>query len=336
MPVTEAERDHLHSLLRRCSAMGSAPVALLGAGTVCEALRPALAAPPGLIAGVIDDDPARHGAEWAWLRVLSPGQAVEMGVKAVIITAEGGAQDALFASRHRFLRAGIQVFTCPNRFESHEWDDSLIEHYEWSLARSRGIARAYSRAWPTAEFKPHEPFVRLLREALPQGGTSCEIGPGSGLMSELLIERAGLAWFVDASGRGMHESLEHRLHRNIDKVRCVIDGTASLAGVPDGSVDLVHSIGVFDHIKIDVTHRFFGTISRVLKPRGAALIQFRAWEDRSIEALGACGNAPGTANIMQYTHPDHVKLSAASQGLRCEIAPERHGDAYVARLSRAG
>lgn len=342
MPATPEHRAQLVTIIDRCIQSGSVPIAYYGAGRFLADIRPPVWALPGvntdrrLFLGVIDDDPSRRGGECVGLPVISADDALSAGVRAVIITAEGDQQTRMFDRRRQFLRRGAQVFCCPARFASKPWDDALIDHYEWTLARSRGIDRPYTRTWPAADFRFHPSLERLHRAEIRPGDKVCEIGPGSGLGAERIIDLCGRYYAFDYSGRGMHEALEHRLHAHLDKIECHVDPHASLAGAPDRSVDVVVSAGVFMHIKIDVTHQFLRSIRRVLKPGGRAVIQFVAWDRHAVENLPAfSGLSPGSPNIMEYTHPEWLALSAAEHGLRAEPAGERIGPYFNTRFTPA-
>ncbi|MAY75472.1 MAG: hypothetical protein CMJ31_12315 [Phycisphaerae bacterium] len=73
--------------LALCAAEGLHRVAIYGAGAHTIDAAAALASPPIEIACVIDDDPARRGALWG-LPVVSIGEALAMGVDAVVVSSD--------------------------------------------------------------------------------------------------------------------------------------------------------------------------------------------------------------------------------------------------------
>ena len=337
MPVTPADREHFASIMHRMAQIGSLPIALYGAGRVADDLRPTFAAPADSIIGIIDDDPARIGRSWARLPVISAGQAIEAKVKAVIITAEGAAQHALFERRRPFLRAGAQVFCCPARFESREWDGALSDWYEHRLARSRGIDLVWPHEYPDKDAKASSAVIDFALARLPKGGAVCEIGPGAGIWTERLLPAAGRYYAADYSARLLHEVIEHRFAADLDKLSVHHDEHARLPGVPDDSVDLVFSYDVFVHFKIDLVHQFLASIRRVLKPGGGAMIHFARWNAAAIDVWSVkhTRHHNGGQSLIHYNHPDWLTESARAHGLRFEPLGEPFGWNYLGWFTRA-
>ncbi len=324
--------------------MGATPVAFYGAGRVLAMLRHEMSASlvrlEEHIACAVDDDPAKSGTECAGLEVVGAEEALRRGVKAVVITAEGAAQDALWARRGRFVDAGIKVLCCPNRFAGQTWDEGLIDRYEWSVARENGIDRAYTRAYPDAQEKHHPEIVAAIESRLTRGASVCEIGSGSGLWTAKFIERAGEYHCVDYSARLLHEAIEPRFAANRSKLHLHHDEHAKLVGVPDGSIDLVFSIDVFVHFKIDLTHQFLASIRRVLKPGagsgGLAVLHFAAWNAAGIERWEKYDTAHHNGGVgpIHPTHPDWLHASGERLGLSVRVVQES-GWTYLAEFRRA-
>lgn len=337
MPVTPADRDRFAALLHRLATIGSLPVALYGAGRVADDLRPTFGAPPDSILGIIDDDPARVGRTWARLPVITPGQAIEAKAQAVIITAEGAAQDALFERRARFLRAGAQVFCCPDRFESREWDGALSDWYGHHLARKRGVELVWPHEYPSRDAQASSVIIDLALARLPGNGAVCEIGPGAGIWTERLLPAAGRYYAADYSARLLHEVIEHRFADRLDALSVHHDERAELPGVPDASVDLVFSYDVFVHFKIDLVHQFLASIRRVLKPGAGALLHFARWNPDAIDVWRTkhTRHHHGGQSLIHYNHPDWLAESARANGLRFEQVGDAFGWNYLAWFSRA-
>lgn len=341
MFATAADRDVLSRQLQRLVGMGCVPIALCGAGRVTAMLRHGIG--PGLakfdehMVGVIDDDAARHGSMHAGLRVLGADAAIRAGVKAVILAAEGATQDALWASRGRFIDAGVRVLCCPERFVGQTWDEGLIDQYEWTVARERGVKRAYTRVYPDREERRDPAIVEAIQSRLRFGGTACEIGSGSGKWTACLIERAGVYHCVDYSARLLHEAIEPRFAAYRGKLRLHHDERAELGGVADGSVDLAFSIDVFVHFKIDLAHQFLASIRRVLAPGGVAVLHFAAWNEAGIERWEK-HDAPqhrGGVGPIHSVHIDWLRTSAKRLGMRCERIGEERGWTYLAEFRRS-
>ena len=96
MSITSEDRAYFESLIQRMIAMGSTPIALYGAGRTARSLSPMMRSPGDVIAGIIDDDPAKNGRVWAGLPVIDFDTALTKGVKGAILTAVGAMQDALW------------------------------------------------------------------------------------------------------------------------------------------------------------------------------------------------------------------------------------------------
>ncbi len=338
MAITPKDRDDFAALMHRLARIGTTRVALYGAGRAADALRPTTLAPAGLLVGIIDDDPAKIGRSVFFLPVISAAQARETGVQAIVITAEGAAQDALFNNRVRFLQAGAQVFCCPARFQSRQWDGALSDWYEHHLAKARGVNPVWLHEYPAENAQASSIVIDRALARLPRNGAVCEIGPGAGLWTERLLPSAARYFAVDYSARLLHEVIEHRFAAHLDRLSVHHDEHARLEGVPAGVVDLVFSYDVFVHFKIDLVHQFLASMRRVLKPGGGALIHFARWNSDAIEVWRTMHTADhnGGQSVIHYNHPDWLAESARSHGLSFEQAGDAFGWGYLAWFTRAG
>lgn len=97
-------RDALESLAER----GKKSIALYGAGTHTRAMGALFMSPPVEIACIIDDDPARQGRRLWGYRIASRDEAIELGVDAVILSANAH-EPKLWANRAEFETAGVDV-----------------------------------------------------------------------------------------------------------------------------------------------------------------------------------------------------------------------------------
>ncbi len=338
MSITAADRDQFEHLTARLVRAGQTPVALWGAGRTAEALRPSFRAAPGTFVGIIDDDARKHGLHVAGLPVLSLEQAAAAGARAVILTAEGAAQDAMWARRSIIRERGLYLLTCPARFESKPWDDALIDQFEHAMGAQAGLRNAYLHQYPAeSPARPHLMIDRVL-ECTPRGGCVCEIGSGTGLCTQWVIEQAGEYHAVDFSRRLLFEAMEHRFGRHLGRLRLHHDETASLAGVPDAGIDTLFSYDVFVHFKIDLVHQFLLAARRVLKPSGRAVIHFFDWTPAAVEVWRE-HHAPahrGGHSILFYNHPDHLRVSAGEAGLRMVgVTPMPPAGGYLAEFVRS-
>lgn len=336
MFMTGGDQAYFEVTLERLAGVGLKPIALYGAGRVARQLNPASRSPQGLIAGIIDDDEAKVGKQWAGLPVIDFETAQRMGVKAVIITAEGEMQDRMWSRRGRFREAGMQVLCCPARFDSKTWDDCLIDQYEHMIAQSNGVERVYVHEYPKADAKAAEWLLNPIAGAMKDGDTVCEIGTGSGMWTEHLIDRAGAYYAVDYSARLLFEAMEHRFVKHLHKLHLIHDETATLAGVPDGSVDVLFSCDVFVHFKSDLVHQFLAAAKRVMKPGGQTFIHFNQWNDEAIRCWEKFqrDHHRGGMSIIYYNHIDWLRASGRRLELTAETAAE-FGQGFLARFTHA-
>jgi ubiquinone/menaquinone biosynthesis C-methylase UbiE len=339
MFATAADRATLVRQLQRLVGMGAVPIAFYGAGRVLEMLRhkagPEMARFDEHVVGVVDDNAARRGATHAGLVVMSPEEAIARGVRSVIITAEGAAQDALWAKRGMFVDVGVRVLCCPPRFAGQTWDEGLIERYEWTVARENGIEREYTREYPGKEERCHPDIVAAIGARMTGGEAVCEIGSGAGLWTARFIDRAREYHCVDYSARLLHEAIEPRFAKYRDRLRLHHDERAELPGVPDDGIDVVFSIDVFVHFKIDLTHQFLASIARVLRPSGVALLHFATWNADGIRRWEEHDTAHhhGGVGPIHPTHPDWLRASGERLGLTVKVV-QKSGWTYLAEFSR--
>lgn len=326
--------------VERLASVGSTPIAVYGAGRFTREMCPRARDPRGVIVGVIDDDPRKVGHAWAGLPVMTAEDAIGAGVKGVIIAAEGDIQEKIWARRRALRGAGVQIVCCPERFEHRPWDEVLCDFWDMKLAASRGITLPWLHSYPTHEHGAPEDVVACLAQRLPEGGTVCEIGPGYGMLTERLIDGAGVYHAVDYSDRLLFEVMEHRFGTRLDRLHLHHDKTARLAGIEDGSVDLLFAFDVFVHIPTDLTHQYLAAAKRVLKRGGRAVIHFREWDRKNIEEWerSHLGYSVGGHSGMYFNGMETLSASAAYLGLhveRIEGVPA-NWMGYMAEFTHAG
>ncbi|HZC35417.1 MAG TPA: class I SAM-dependent methyltransferase [Chthoniobacterales bacterium] len=124
-----------------------------------------------------------------------------------------------------------------------------------------------------AKYRPRYPeaLLGLLLNKIPQPATVADIGSGTGILTNQLLQ-AGYQVVAVEPNKPMREAAEHRLSRN-EAFRSV-DGTAENTNLPSLSVDAVtcaQSFHWFDRVKCRME------FDRILTPKGViALI----WNDR--------------------------------------------------------
>jgi SAM-dependent methyltransferase len=303
---------------------------------VSKQLDPLSLAPAGSLVGVVDDDGSRRGQEWAGLRVMTARDAIDAGARTVVITAEGGAQDAMWAKRRVFRDAGMRVFCVPPRFASRTWDDCLAEHEEYRGARALGIDVAYARGYPAKDMRPPGWLLGPLEEHVREGMTVLEIGTGAGMWTGEIIDRASHYHAVDYSERLLFEVMETRFADRLDRLTLHHDETARMPGVPDESVDLAFSFDVFVHFKIDLVHQYLRSLRRVLRPGGTLLLHLVEWNEAAMARWARTAEAEhvGGHSIMFYNDPKWIEASCRALELRCETIA-RMEEAYLVRVRPA-
>lgn len=322
--------------LARLDDIGLTPVALCGAGQFVESLAPAASGLARHIVGIVDDDPAKQGKRHAGFEVISAGAAVERGVRAVMLTAEGEPQDKMFANRQRFLKAGMRVVPIPARWTRRHWDACLGDFYDTTIASANGRPRHYKYpAYPVPNAVAPRGIVDAIAKYTKPGCTMAEIGPGYGLVSEHFIERAGLYHAVDFSGAVLYDMFEHRFGRHIEKIRTHLDASARMPDIPDASVDVLFSFDVFVHINTDVVYQFAKTFKRVLSNKGVALIHVMDWDDFSISQWEEyfAKVTIGYESVMRYHSMDQLRATARAVGLKVDLETDSACHGYVARFS---
>lgn len=319
---TPADIERFHACLARVEAAGNTPAALWPAGRFTRALQPSTRDAAGVIAYIIDDNPKIHGQRFAGYEVVSREEALKRGIKAVIGCAEPGLQDTLFANRGPFRASGMQVLWCPGRFAGKPWDDGLCDLWDYEQAKRAGLNPAWPHVYPPADHALPPKYAAYLKHLVTQtGGSVLEVGSGHGLVTAELIEHAARYRCVDFSERLLFEVIEHRFaeHTIGDEPKLTLhhDETATLAEIPDGSVDLALSFDVFVHLHPDVVHQYLTSFKRVLKPGGRIALHLRMWDAAEI---GVWEDAyrheyPGQWAGMGYNSIETLSASAEHLGL---------------------
>lgn len=132
----------------------------------------------------------------------------------------------------------------------------LIPH----LALARRIFTAHWFQPATALWRVHEAAV--VRDHLSAGGTALDLGCGDGTLANILIEKAGPAWWIGVD----LEVREVGLARSNGPYGAVYAASAERLPQHDGSVDLVFANSAFEHM--ENLERVVGEAQRILAPGG--------------------------------------------------------------------
>jgi len=137
---------------------------------------------------------------------------------------------------------------------------------EWNTPESIGAECAASELVAHLDDRVFAPFLAPLAPL----GTALEIGAGGGRFTALLADRARLVLAADTAPTMLALLAERfREHPNVRPLR--LDGR-SLAGVDDGSVDLVFTYDVFVHLSAWEIANYLAEFQRVLRPGGRAIV----------------------------------------------------------------
>jgi SAM-dependent methyltransferase len=111
----------------------------------------------------------------------------------------------------------------------------------------------------------------LDRLGLPRRyGTAVDFGCGAGRLSQALARHADRVIGVDISPPMLDAA--RRLDRTGGRCEFVLDAGPGLGRFADGSIDLVYSALVLQHLPRPDIDRYLGEFLRVLSPRGAAVV----------------------------------------------------------------
>ncbi len=143
----------------------------------------------------------------------------------------------------------------------------------------RSTERFSSRVENYIKYRPGYPaaVLELLRAkcGLAATSTAADIGSGTGILTELLLE-TGAEVFAVEPNKEMREAAE-RLLSDYGRFRSVA-GTAEATTLPDSSVDLITASQAFHWFDVPKSR---GELARILKPRGWVVL---IWNERPLEA----------------------------------------------------
>jgi SAM-dependent methyltransferase len=117
------------------------------------------------------------------------------------------------------------------------------------------------------------------------GGRALDFGCGVGRLSNALAAHVDEVVAVDIADTMLTEA--RRLDRSGGKIRFVLNTTPDLGFLADGSVDLVYSSLVLQHLPPGYARRYLAEFARVLAPGGTAVVQTVTGRTRSPKGLAA-------------------------------------------------
>lgn len=138
--------------------------------------------------------------------------------------------------------------------------------------------------WDKAEFfelgrrEIGEVVSRLARLGVATGqGVALDFGCGVGRLSRALSEHFERVIGVDISESMLGEARAQ--HRDFPNIEFVHNAAPGLAPIPSGSIDLVYSNIVLQHMPASLQLKFIGEFGRVLRSGGVAVFQTPARYD---------------------------------------------------------
>jgi SAM-dependent methyltransferase len=143
----------------------------------------------------------------------------------------------------------------------------------------RSTERFSTRVENYIKYRPGYPAEVLelmrVRCGLAATSTVADIGSGTGILTELLLETGATVFAVEPN-KEMREAAE-RLLSDYGRFRSV-NGTAEATTLPDASVDLITASQAFHWFDISKSRR---ELLRILRPRGWVVL---IWNERPIDA----------------------------------------------------
>jgi SAM-dependent methyltransferase len=117
----------------------------------------------------------------------------------------------------------------------------------------------------------------------PGGGRALDFGCGVGRLSAALARHVDEVIGVDIAPTMLEQA--RRLDRSGGRCRFVLNTTPDLAFLDDGSVDLVYSSLVLQHLPPGYARRYLAEFARVLAPGGVAVFQVVTGRTRTVKGL---------------------------------------------------
>jgi SAM-dependent methyltransferase len=117
----------------------------------------------------------------------------------------------------------------------------------------------------------------------PGTGVAVDFGCGVGRLSAALARRFTEVIGVDISPTMLDEA--KRFDQSGGRCRFVLNESDDLAFIPDGSVDLVYSSLVLQHLPADLAKGYIREFARILAPDGVAVFQVASRPTASFKGL---------------------------------------------------
>ena len=181
----------------------------------------------------------------------------------------------------------------------HYWVYQWTRRYPAECSRGTILAREFAR---NADSR-REIYDKILLRFVRPGKTVLDFGCGPGFLAKRRppTPRRSSGW-TSPAGRS-------RVRRSSARPRTsptCANGPTDLSVIADGSVDLVYSFAVFQHLKREQTLAFFREFGRVLRPHGEGVFHTILKKDDEEQYAGD----PGGGWLEKNVHLRMVYLSA--------------------------
>jgi SAM-dependent methyltransferase len=153
------------------------------------------------------------------------------------------------------------------------------DYYPPEMGRSEALRREYERN----QVSRQELCDKLLRRFLVPTQTVLDFGCGPGFLARPVSRHVRQVVATDVS-RGVIACA--REINGADNIRYVANTLTGLPAVADGSIDLVYSFAVLQHLRKHQTVCFFREFARVLRPGGQGVVHVVLGESGVEEATG--------------------------------------------------
>lgn len=162
-----------------------------------------------------------------------------------------------------------------------------------------GLHRVTSFAAPPRKWRERDRDI--LRLALPAPDqVVLDLGSARGDVCFLLAPRVREAVGVDASPRALEIAEAERSRRGLENVRFVRSDVATLAGIPDASIDVAGAFDLLEHVDDETVRQMLRALARVLKP-GGVLAAYTPNREHYVERLKA-------HDFLLKQFPEHIAV----------------------------
>ncbi len=156
------------------------------------------------------------------------------------------------------------------------WDEGLIEHYRYqkSLESDRPIDYQ-KREYPPKDFLPTQTEWEEISHLLEPGMTVCELGPGTGRLTDLYFHVCEKVYLVDISKKICEHILEDK-YQQFGHVEVLHTQNCRMPEMQDASIDLFFGFGVFSHMNYEQLLGYLDEGMRILKPGGKLVMEYQS------------------------------------------------------------